>query len=404
MRIIFIYENGFASNNGSNHLLCSTIEKMLERGHSVDLIEAVSVHDNPDYPEILNKPGFTCHTVELEPIQKTNFIGRYLYGLKFVNRATEIARNLEADIFFIQSVPTVSFTIQKLKKCHKPIAYNIHDVFPGSAYELGIFNIKLMDIALKQIQRIGFKLATKVFVVSDDMKEKLIQEKTDPDKIEIINTWFDSDTIHYVPDENNTFVKENQIDTSKVIIQYAGNVGQVFGLHEFAALVNELKFNPKVEFHIIGSGVKLDELKRMTNGANIRFFGWQPQSRMSEIYSYCDAEIIPLHHGVIGNNVPSKMALAMACGKPIINIVERSHYYDLFNTNNVGYSFTQDELVEAAKTINESFSNKQTIYEKYHESTVKFTNAMYSKNKNNEKLLDILEKMNDEWGKRHERF
>ena len=50
MRIAFIYESGFAGNNGSNHLLCTTIEKMLQRGHSVDLIEAVSVRDNPDYP------------------------------------------------------------------------------------------------------------------------------------------------------------------------------------------------------------------------------------------------------------------------------------------------------------------------------------------------------------------
>ena len=95
MRIAFIYESGFAGNNGSNHLLCTTIEKMLQRGHSVDLIEAVSVRDNPDYPPQLAQHNFQCHTIELKETKKTNFIGRYLYGLSFVRESTKLAKDLD---------------------------------------------------------------------------------------------------------------------------------------------------------------------------------------------------------------------------------------------------------------------------------------------------------------------
>lgn len=390
MKIVFIYENGFASNNGSNHLLCATIDKMLQRGHSVDLIEAVSVRDNADYPKELEQNGFRCHTVELKPIKKTNFIGRYLYGLRFVSKATKMARNMDADLFFVQSAPTVSFTIKKLKRCKKPIVYNIHDIFPGSAYELGILPSKFMDKVLKGIQRIGFDSADKIIVVSDDMRDKLLEEKVDSEKIEIVNTWFDSGTVHFVENDKNTFVQENEIDTSKLIIQYAGNVGQVFGVDEFATLVNSLKDNKYVEFHIVGSGVKLEMLKQKTLGANIRFFGWQPQNRMSEIYSYCDIEIISLHHGVIGNNVPSKMALAMACGKPIMNILEESSYYRLFNDNNIGWSFAQDELEKATKLIRD-ISKDKSVLGQYRDKVIEFTNSVYSKDKNTDLLLNILE-------------
>ena len=390
MKIGFVYENGFASNNGSNHLLCSTIEKMLDRGHSVELIEAVSVKDNPDYPKQLERPGFKCHVVKLPITKKTNFIGRYIYGLRFAYAVKRLAKDLDVDLFFVQSVPTVSFTIRNLKKLRKPIVYNIHDVFPGSAYELGIVRTKILNQAFKIIQRIGFNLADRVVVVSDDMRDKLIEEKTSKDKIFVVNTWYDSDSIHIVDNKYNSFIKENSIDTSKIIIQYAGNVGQVFGLEEFVKIVNGLKSNKQVEFHIIGSGVKLDELKKRTKGSNIRFFDWQPQERMSEIYSYCDVEIIPLHHGVIGNNVPSKMALAMACGKPVMNIVEKSNYYNQFRNNNIGFSFSQDDIDEAIKTIN-GFS-KASLGE-YHKRVIDFNNKAYSKDRNNDRLLDMLEEL-----------
>lgn len=399
MKIGFIYENGFASNNGSNHLLCSTIEKMLKRGHSVDLIEAVSVRDNPDYPNQLEKTGFKCYTVILPVTKKTNFIGRYLYGLCFVREATKKAKELDVDLFFVQSVPTVSFTIWKLRRLGKPIVYNIHDVFPGSAYELGIVKTKLLDSILKKIQRIGFRFADKIVVVSSDMKDKLIKEKTDPKKIFVVETWYDSDSIHYIDDSENTFIQENKIDTSKIIIQYAGNVGQVFGLDEFVELVNGLKDNIKVEFHIVGSGVKLDELKQRTKGSNIRFFGWQPQERMSEIYSYCDMEIIPLHHGVIGNNVPSKMALAMACGKPVMNIVEKSGYYDLFRENHIGFSFSQKEIQDAIRVINE-LSEDKANFKEFHDDVIVFNDRVYSKEKNNDRLLDMLEGLERVWGQK----
>lgn len=88
------------------------------------------------------------------------------------------------------------------------------------------------------------------------MRDVLVKEKTDPNKLFIVNTWYDSDSIRYIAPDVNTFVKEYNIDTSKLIIQYAGNVGQVFGLDEFVELVNALKDNKTVEFHIVGQGAK----------------------------------------------------------------------------------------------------------------------------------------------------
>ena len=90
---------------------------------------------------------------------------------------------LDVNLFFIQSAPTVSFNIYNAKKTKKKIVYNIYDVFPGSAYELGIIKSKFIDNILKSIQRIGYKKADKIVVMSDDMKNVLKKENVNEEKI-----------------------------------------------------------------------------------------------------------------------------------------------------------------------------------------------------------------------------
>jgi glycosyltransferase involved in cell wall biosynthesis len=393
MNIGFVYENGFSSKNGSNHLLNSIIVKMIESGNEVFLIESVyAVNRSNDFVDTYRLDGFHHIPIKMKEAKKNYFIRRYINGLIFTFKFSKKIRKTNIDLFFIQSSPTVSFTIGKAKKTKKHVIYNIHDIFPGSAIKLGIIKSKLLNTIFKKIQRFGYKKADSIIVVSNDMKEKLLLEKVSESKIEIVNTWFDSKNIKLVKNIENSFVKENEIDLDKLIIQYAGNIGQVFGLDEFSKLVNLLKENNQVEFHIIGSGVKLQKLKELTKNCNIRFFDWQDNSRMSEVFSYPDIEIIPLHEGVIGNNVPSKMALAMACGKPILNIVEKSHYFDLFETNQIGFSFQQNEVEDAAKFISKIIENKSLDH--FDKNRImNFNSKMYSMETNTEKVIKIIEKI-----------
>ena len=66
----------------------------------------------------------------------------------------------------------------------------------------------------------------------------------------------------------------------------------------------------------------------------------------------CDVALIPLRKGVIGNGVPSKAPLLMACHKVIINSVEEeSAYYRLFNENDMGISVPLNDAQGLADAI-----------------------------------------------------
>lgn len=390
MKIGFVYESSFATNNGSNHLLEATIKKILGDGHDVFLFQSSYLDkiENEVPLDFLNE-NFHYIPIKLKQADKKKFLRRYINGIIFSFKFRRKIKNIILDLYFIQSSPTVSFSILAAHKKNVPIIYNIHDVFPGSAYDLGIIKSRILNTILKNAQKIGYNRAEKIIVVSDDMKNKLIDEKVNKRKIEVVNTWFDSDNIRYINNEENSFIKEFNIDTSKLILQYAGNVGQVFGIKDFVKLTNMLKDEDKIEFHIIGSGVKLDLLIALTKDCNIKFYNWQNQNRLKEIYSYPDFEIIPLHKGVIGNNVPSKMALAMACGKPIINIVEESNYYNLFENNEIGLSFKHDEIEDLAIFLRKYVEDKSGINFDS-QKIVNFNENMFSMKKNTDKIMNII--------------
>ena len=56
-----------------------------------------------------------------------------------------------------------------------------------------------------------------------------------------------------------------------------------------------------------------------------------------DVYSECDLCIIPLNKGVIGNGVPSKAPILMACNRVIVTLAEKdSQYFRMFSEYDMG--------------------------------------------------------------------
>ena len=97
-----------------------------------------------------------------------------------------------------------------------------------------------------------------------------------------------------------------------------------------------MKFNwDNIVFQMIGVGSQkatfVNEAKERKL-SNIQFLPLEPQEMVSDVYSACSVCFIPLKRGIIGNSVPSKAGLLMACKKPIITSVdEGTDYFDMIN-------------------------------------------------------------------------
>lgn len=341
MKLLYIASLDFYTKpNPSYHLMTTMIEDILDAGIEVKLIGCKEKGLKKHIPsELRHRIDFTYDLISTPVVNKTSFIARYLEGIRYSIRVgKKIKKNIEScDIIFVQSSPTVLYTLYYAKKykINQTIIYNVQDMFPGSSIASGIMPLKWMQKIFYAMQKIAYKKADCIIAISEDMKNKLIEQGVSEKKIKVIVNWFDDRSVHEIEWNDNRFVKKYKMSSNKFYVQYAGTMGYVFDYKMVLKVAETLKENKDIVFQMIGVGSQKDVFikeakeKKLTN---IHFLPLESQDMVSDVYSACSVCFIPLKRGVIGNSVPSKAGLLMACKKPIITSVdENSDYFDMIN-------------------------------------------------------------------------
>lgn len=398
-KILFICTEGFDTPGPSNHLISSLIEDTLESGMKVELIQSRRKKLNDEIPNNLkNKEGFNVSTVDRRIIEKSNFVSRYFEEALYSLRCFNIWRKLEGvDVVFVQSCPTVLFSIILLKLfMKKPVLYSVQDMWPGSAVNSGVLKSRIISSVFYSMQKLAYKLSDKLTVISNDMKLKLLEQGVREDKIETIVNWFDDKTVKEIEWENNKFVDKYNFSKDKFYVQYAGTMGYVFDYNMVLEVAELLKDYTNIEFQMIGQGSQKEifmQEKERRELDNIVFYPLEPQNMVSDVYSTCSVCLIPLKKGIIGNSVPSKAGLLMACNRAIINSVdENSDYYRLFNENKIGISVPNENSYQVADAILKLYKDKK-LCDELAKNGHDFGKRYYARSNNTIKFIEIFKSL-----------
>lgn len=390
--------------NPSFHLMHSMITDLLEIGYRINYvgcaIEGVERHIPAEFE---NNNNFKYRLIKLPNTQKSNFVKRYIDGVNYAFSAKKYIKEMltDSDVVFIQSSPTALYNISVVKSLinnKKKIIYNVQDMFPGSSIASGVMKQEWMQKVFFSLQKIAYKKADVIVGISDDMKDKLIEQGVPAEKIEIVVNWFDDRTVSEVPWENNRFVPIANMNKDFFYVQYAGTMGYVFDYNMIIKVAEYLKNEDKIIFQMIGEGSQkqafIDTVKEKKLN-NIVFLPLQKQEMVSDVYSACSTCIIPLKHGVIGNSVPSKAGLLMACKRPIITSTDRgSKYNQMINDNGIGFAYGDDEPEKIAEAIIQLYKNKSLCKEMGIKG-YKFGHVLYSRSVNMKKYIQLFEKCFD---------
>jgi glycosyltransferase involved in cell wall biosynthesis len=105
-------------------------------------------------------------------------------------------------------------------------------------------------------------------------------------------------------------------------VAYSGNFGLA---HPLAALIDAAatlaQQAPEIHFLLIGEGRGLARVRREIEGRrlpNLRLLPWQPPDRLAESLSAADLHLASMDERAEGMLVPSKVAGALAAGRPCI--------------------------------------------------------------------------------------
>lgn len=370
MKILFITAEGFDTPNPNNQMAEKIINAFLDQGHFVHLIQSHRRGVNEDVPRSLKgRARFSCDTVRRNVVDKSNFIRRYLNDSHYALQAMRYWKKVkDADVIYLQSNPTIIFPMLLLKLFKRlPIAYSIYDVFPGSAYAIGVIKSRLIYNTFRLMQMPCYRLADAIIVLSEDMKQKVVEQGASEDRIHVVPAWYDTSTTHEVPWEENRFVRKYGLTPGRFYVQFAGTIGYIFNYKAVLELAKRLLDTPEISIQIIGDGAVKEQFVAEAKAmglSNIEFFPLQPVELVPDVYSTCDICIIPLKKGVIGNGVPSKAPILMACNRVIVNSVEiDSRYAQMFEENDMGLSVDNSDYDGFAAAVRQLYQSPGRLRE-----------------------------------------
>ena len=397
MKILIVMSGGFDTYGPSRHLYHALIEDFLEHGDSVHLIESHSTGNDPDVPEeFLSNNRFSYDIVNINTVEKRAFVKRYLTGLKYTNRCKKPLRKTKNkyDIVLVQSCVWAPFMIPLVRRKSKSIVvWNIQDMFPGASIANGVMKNGFLKWFFYKLHHKAYKKADFITAISDDMKLKVIEQGYDSNRIEVISDWFDDRTVREIDWENNRFVRENNLSKDIFYVQYAGTMGFNFDYKMVLKVAELLKDHSDIEFQMIGFGSQKDDFVKEAKEkglSNIVFYPLQPQEMVPHVYSACSVCLIPLPKGVIGNSVPSKIGLLMACKRPVISTADGdSLYIKMINDNGFGWGFANNEPEKVVEAILK-LKNDRSLCIEMGKKGYDFGNEIYSRSYNTSKYINLF--------------
>jgi glycosyltransferase involved in cell wall biosynthesis len=373
-------------------LLSAVIERLCEQGHSVHIIQKNTGGNLPSIPERLAKYDVTTNVIPYQAADKGNFIARYLTELNYINACKKFITT-DYDAVFIQSNNVAGFAVRAVRKRLPKaiITFNVQDIFPYNlSFSGGLKRNSLVFKILAAEQRYGYKHSDHVITISEDMKDTLVADGADVDKVEVIYNWSYQDE----PYENVDLASVSYMfDKNCFNVVYAGNIGVMQNVDILIETARLMKADQSVWFHIVGNGVykkKLEARAKDYGITNISFWPMQLPELAPAIYSAADVNVIPLVKDVYRTALPSKTATCLACQKPIIFAIGRDSKFGQKALNEGGCF-----VVEADKAEELSDTIKKIQSEKQNNRTGAFFLKYCGKTVNSKKYMQIILRQRD---------
>jgi colanic acid biosynthesis glycosyl transferase WcaI len=307
--------------------------ELAARGHQLDVLTSL-----PWYRNHRIEPGYEGRMVRTEdtpwgritrihPFPSENKQAIIRRALAFAGFSTLGAavcvRGGRLDGVLAVSPPlTLGLTGWAVAKARRaPLVFNVQDVYPDVAIELGVLYQPSLIGAAKSLERICYRGADAITVLSEDLKNNVANKLGSRDPIHVIPNFVDTEQIQPMPKENAYRIEYGL--TGKTVVMYAGNVGLSQALGTMLDAAGALAHEEDIVFVINGGGAKRSELeRRAANMPNVRFVDMQPPDRLPEVLAAADMHLVTLRKGLARSSVPSKSYSIMAAARPLIASVD----------------------------------------------------------------------------------
>jgi colanic acid biosynthesis glycosyl transferase WcaI len=331
MRILIYSYNYHPEPIGIAPLMTELAEGLVARGHEVRVITGM-----PNYPERKIYPEYqgkiycteerngviiqrSCVWVRPKP----GLLDRMLLDGSFV--VTSIFQALKGwrpDVILL-TVPPLPVCLPAsflgwLYSC--PVVLNLQDILPDAAVHVGLLKSNLAIRVFEQLERYAYHTAHTISVIADGFTENLVNKNISISKIRCIPNWVDTKFICPLPKEDNPFRRVHNLE-NKFVVMYSGNIALTQGLQTVIHAAAQLQHVPEIVFVVVGEAKALDTLWQLCAKHaldNVLLLPFQPREQLPEMLAAADVGLVMQKHNVIAFNMPSKIQVLLASGRPIV--------------------------------------------------------------------------------------
>ncbi|MEH1999963.1 MAG: glycosyltransferase family 4 protein [Nostoc sp.] len=334
MHILIYSYNYHPEPIGIAPLMTELAEGLVKRGHQVRVITGM-----PNYPQrqiydgyrgklYVNeqKNGVTIQRSYLRIQSKPNLMDRLLLELSFVFTSLPQAFKGRRPDVILLTIPPLLGTLPAtifgwLYNC--PVVLNVQDILPDAAVRIGLLKNKWMIQTLAALEKFAYRTAHTISVIADGFRENLVNKGVPANKIVCIPNWVNLNFIRPLTKEKNSWKSSHQLD-GKFVVLYSGNIALTQGLETVIEAAVCLRHIKDIVFVIVGESIALQRLHEycLLNGAdNVLLLPLQPREKLPEMLAASDVGLIVQKRNVISFNMPSKIPLLLASGRPIVGSV-----------------------------------------------------------------------------------
>ena len=320
-------------------------------------IEVVTTNVHRSNAKLVIEDSHDIHRVMVHFASQKNKLRYIYYYLEFVIKSLVIIlknRLFGCELIFVSS-PPIFVAIEALFLSllfRKKLLLDVRDLWPDSVVDVG--KIKVNSVIyniLKRVERILYRKASRVFCVSQPMKEYIL-------------AYTSNVTVVYNGISNYDFLKFKDKPTltnggSPFNVFYAGNVGMAQTLDFVFDAADELQKENNVSFifHIIGEGVKLKDYQEIVEKNKLENVIFHKSLLREELLDYlyqnADILLLPLKRGFsFEKTIPSKLFDYLLLKEPIVyhvygecrEILLKLHIGEEFELNGEGFLNALQEI------------------------------------------------------------
>jgi colanic acid biosynthesis glycosyl transferase WcaI len=323
---VLIWSPNYAPEpTGIPPLVTDAAEWLIVRGHSVDVVTAV-----PNYPERRIHPDYEgvifrsetlnevrVHRSWLRARPERSFVDKALYELTVstfaLPNAARLARRADVIVCVVPTLLAAAYAAVLARSFRKKLVLWVQDLVLSAAVSVGVgTNGSRVLSAARGLERAAVRAADAVVVCSSGFRDYLIAGGADQSRIQTIYNWADVDRI--VPRARN-------VNCGPVRFLYAGNLGYTQG---FETLIDAARIGgDAVTVEIVGAGNASETVQRLSRGLpNVHVRPPVDRRDYPDLLASADVQLVLQRRVSAGANLPSKIATAMASGRPVLASID----------------------------------------------------------------------------------